>query len=299
MSTQRLCLVHLPSAQGAVWRDAATAAAVAAGWRVVEFGPDQPLPEQGHDTLIHVYEARFGDLCEASQRIIISDDPDRAIEAFQVLHALDRDTALRIVAVQYARAADMAGEGWPVVDGRLQTLSLGGLGTVTREGPPPTVYGAEGPLAFYRTLPPTPGVSVQWPTDIVLSTEASAPGRSVSDLTGRRRLLRYGPYLELSSGRWTADVEFALRIDRAKVELRFEWGTQHDVDVSTNLITTSGVYSLTLSKIWTEPAVVELRVWLDRSVFDGHLEIMSCRVSFSPLDAEPAVSAAPNASLQN
>ncbi|QTC91179.1 hypothetical protein [Brevundimonas goettingensis] len=287
MSAHRLCLVHLPAAQGTAWRDAANAAAAAAGWRIVELGPDQTPPDDAHDTLIHVFEARLGEVCAPLQRLIIADDPDRAAEAFETVHALDRDAATRVVAVQYARAAEMAAAGWPVADGRLQSLDFPGLGTITREGPPPTVRGAEGPLAFYRTLPPTPGVSVNWPTDIVLSTEASGPGRRMTDLTGRRRLLRYGPYLELSPGRWTVDVDFALRIDRAKVELRFEWGTQHDVDVATHLLTTSGVYALTLSKVWTEPAVVELRVWLDRSVFDGDLEITGCRVSFSPLESEP------------
>lgn len=287
MSGRRLCLVHLPSENEQAWRDAAAAAARDAGWRLVDLVPDDPLPAGDHDILVQVSEARLALPFPAEECVILSDDPDRATESWQTRFGLDRDAAIRAVALQYARAAELAASGRTVVDGRTRTLDLPGLGPVTREGSA-ALRGPEGPLAFYRTLPPAPGASVDWPTDMLLSTGPGAPGREETDLTGRRRLLRYGPYLELAPGRWTVDVEFVLTIDRALVELRFEWGTHHDVDIATDLITNSGLYALSLTKTWTEPAVAELRIWLDRAVFDGHLEVVSCRVTYAPLEAEAA-----------
>jgi hypothetical protein len=286
MSLHRVCILYLPSPRASAWHEAASEAARKAGWRVVDLAAGHPMPDHDEDTLINLSDAALAGQCDATERLIVADDPDLAAATIEAAAGLDRDTALRIVAVQYARGAELAADGWPVVQGRETRIAVPGLEDLTLEAAPAAAYRkTDGPLSFYGALPPRPGVSVDWPTDLLLYAEPADPDRALSDLTGRRRLLRYGPYLELSPGRWTVDVEFALSVDRTRAELRFEWGSHHDVAVVTDLFSQSGLYSLSLSKVWTTPEVAELRVWLDRAVFDGHMEIHSCRVAFAPLDA--------------
>lgn len=283
MTFHRLCVLYLPSEHAAAWRSAVSAAAHAAGWRVVNLVADEPAPDHDKDTLINIGDVDLARLCEPAACLILAGDPDEAARSLQGPHGLDRDAALRVVARQYAVAAALAGSGWTVAQIQGRQTNIPGLGEVTREGAsPPIEREPPGPIGFYRTVPPRQGVSVEWPLDLLLRHELGETSRDPSDLTGRRRLLRYGPFIELSPGLWTADLTFDLRIDRARVELRFEWGTMHDVAVATDLITTSGRYSVSLSKVWTEPAVSELRIWLDRAVFDGHMDLVSCQVSFTP-----------------
>ncbi len=283
MTAHRLCVLYLPSEHGTAVRTAASEAARLAGWRVVDLTADQPAPDHHHDTLINISDADLAGSCESSERLIVADDPDMAALYLQTSHGLDRDASLRVVARQYAAASVLASHGWPVVESRGGTVMFPGLGEVAAASPSRLLkQEPAGPIGFYRTLPPTPGVSVEWPQDLLARDRLSDASRAPSDLTGRRRLLRYGPFIELSPGRWTADALFDVKLDRARVELRFEWGSMHDVAVATDLITTSGRYSVSLSKVWTEPAVAELRIWLDRAVFDGHMDLIKCQISFTP-----------------
>jgi hypothetical protein len=283
MTFQRLCVLYLPSEHEAAWRSAVSEAARTAGWRVVDLIPGQPAPGHDQNILINIVDVELSGLFEPSECLILADDPDETAGNLEVSHGLDRDAALRIVARQYAAAAALAESGWLVAEIQDRQINLPGLGEITREGPSPVIpRQPPGPIGFYRTLPPRPGVSVEWPLDLLLRYELGETARVPSDLTGRRRLLRHGPFIELSPGFWTAHLVFDLMIDSARVELRFEWGTMHDVTVVTDLMTTSGRYSVSLSKLWTEPAVAELRIWLDRAVFDGQMDLVSCQVSFTP-----------------
>jgi len=66
---------------------------------------------------------------------------------------------------------------------------------------------------------------------------------------------------------------------RAITELRFEWGVLHDVDRIAQRLTLPGQYTASMTHSWNEASAIELRIWLDRSMFDGALKILSVTVT--------------------
>jgi hypothetical protein len=275
----RLYAVHLPSPTQSAWQVALVESASRAGWDVVSLLPDQePQVREGVNALIQGTDANLIP-ADASDAVILTGSPQAAVDTLMQIHQMDLKTALNSVAWWFAQAAEAtAGGRIAVLDAAAPILDIPGLGEVARADGvtvSPTTSGE--PLAFYGTLPPSIGASAAWPMSILHWENEAEPG--VTDLTGKRRLIQFGPYLLLSSGTWTAEMVFELSIDRAITELRFDWGDGIDVTAMAQRITAAGIYSVSLTKSWTKPTTTELRIWLDRSMFDGSLKILSTTVT--------------------
>lgn len=274
----RLYAVHLPSPTQSAWQIALVEAASRTGWDVISLVPDQDPPvRDGVDALIQGTDANLIP-ADASHAAILTGSPQAAVDTLMQIHEMDRKTALNSVAWWFAQAAGAAERGVAVLDAAAGVLSLPGLGEVARADGPAlkaTVLGE--PLAFYETLPPAVGASADWPMNILTWEIGPEPGRT--DLTGKRRLIQHGPYLLLSSGSWTAEIVFELEMERAVTELRFDWGDGIDVVSASHRMTTAGAYSVSLTKAWSKPTTTELRIWLDRSMFDGSLKVLSTTVT--------------------
>lgn len=274
----RLYAVHLPSPTQSVWQIALVEAAAAAGWDVISLvtGQDPPVRD-GIDALIQGTDANLIP-ADAPDAVILTGSPQTAVDTLMQLHGMDRKTALNSVAWWFAQAAEAAAAGVKVLDAAAESLVIPGLGHVARaEGRlvEPTTCGE--PLAFYDTLPPRVGASAAWPMEILTWENADNPGQT--DLTGKRRLIQHGPYLLLSAGTWTAEIVFELSINRAITELRFDWGDGTDVAVVSRRLTAPGVYSATLTNSWARATTTELRIWLDRSMFDGSIKVLSTTIT--------------------
>ena len=278
---QRLCIVHLPSEHEFAWRHALTDSAFKLGWSSWDYVAGQNNPLGLHqDAVIHFSDARDVAAFAPTATVIVGATPNEAVRTLMSRFDIDELAALRSSARVFAFASDMAEAGVPVVDGLNVTANFPVLGEVTRGANssvelPPTKLGD--PLAFFDSLPAVVGAQAVWRPALFQWMSGDEPG--VADLTGRTRILQHGPYLDLSSGAWTIEVKFTISLHRAKVDLRFEWGTGHDVQSSTQIFDKSGCYSITLTKQWLEPGVGELRVWLDRAMFDGGLVIEDCAVT--------------------
>ena len=274
----RLYVVHLPSPTQAAWQAAVVEAAARAGWDVFSLVADQePAFRDGVDALVQGVDANLI-FDRASEAFILAGTAQSGVDTLMQIHELDRKTALNSVAWWFAQAAEAASRGAIILDATSATLTLPGLGEVARSaGRPVRTTDLGDPLAMYGSLPPAVGASALWPMDILLWESGREPG--FTDLTGRSRLIQHGPYLLLSSGTWAAEIVFELMIDRAFAQLRFDWGDGTDVTETSQRLSTAGVYSVTLVKSWDRPTTTELRIWLDRSMFDGFLKIKSTRIT--------------------
>jgi hypothetical protein len=98
------------------------------------------------------------------------------------------------------------------------------------------------------------------------------------DLTGRGRILVYGPFQMLPVGRWRIEVEFDLDPEGGELFLRFEWGGALEFETLRVKCSRSGRYRVVLHKTWTAEAPAELRVWVDRATLFGSLQMLGATV---------------------
>lgn len=286
----RLYVVHMPSLSEFAWRQAFTDAAAHAGWAVMEdHGQSPDLQTLTTDVLIKGSDPKRATAWQPTEILLIIGAPNSAIDAVMEQSDTDFGDAARYVAARFAAANDLVAEGLATVSAATDgAISARGLGSVRPASSLPEAIRADGPLSFYGGLPPRPGSSAVWPQSL-FTLNPTDHGDAVdgldTDLTGRRRVLQHGPYVTLTPGAWEARVQFAVAVNSSAIDLRFEWGHGHEVDVSTHSITASGIYEVVLVKEWAEAQPVELRVWLDRAIFDGGFEIKRCTVRFIGLGA--------------
>lgn len=272
----RLFVAHLPSSVQSAWQNALAERAALAGWDVVSLVPGELGLRDGVNALVQGDDASLIP-ADADTAMVLSSSPQDAIDTLMQIHQMDRQTAFNSVCWWFAQAAEVAARGVDVRDARCERLDFPGLGVVDRSpGHSITPTETGNPLALYESLPPAVGASAHWPLELFTWPSGEV---GFADLTGKRRLILHGPYLLLSAGRWRAEILFELDIHRAVTQLRFDWGDGVDVVESTHRLTAEGVYSVCLDKAWDRPTRTELRIWLDRSMFDGGLTVRAVKVS--------------------
>lgn len=271
----RLFVYHLPSSTRSAWRVALAEAAIKAGWDSISVDEVGAIPfREGANTLVQGDDVVIPD-GEATDILIFAGSPRDTVDVLMQTCGMDLHGALRDAANRFAHVSD---SGVRVIPAEASSLEFPGLGEVRR---PPVravrATSAGDALAFYKSLPPKAGASAAWGPEVFIWSADGEPG--FADLTGRRRVILYGPYLMLSAGTWKVDLVFDIAIHRAISELRFEWGILHDCDTVSQRVTVAGRYSASLTHTWAQAGAVELRIWLDRSMFDGTLNMVSVTVS--------------------
>lgn len=271
----RLFVYHLPSPTRSAWRAALAGAAAEAGWDAVSVDDLATFSfREGVNTLVQGDDVGVPH-GEATDIVILAGSPRDTVDVLMQTYGLDLHGALREAASRFAHVSDI---GIQVMPAGVSSHKFPGLGEVKRPlGEAVRSTSAGDALAFYETLPPRVGAFAAWEPDVFIWAPGNEPG--FADLTGRRRVIQYGPYLMLSAGTWKVDLVFDIAIHRAISELRFEWGILHDCDTISQRVTVAGRYSASLTHSWAEAGAVELRIWLDRSMFDGTLKVVSVTVS--------------------
>lgn len=122
---------------------------------------------------------------------------------------------------------------------------------------------------------------ISWPASIFSYTLGLNPvgGGPLIDLTGRGRILSYGPFETLPAGHWRIEAEFELDTEGGEIFLRFEWGGALKFETLRARCSRSGRYRVALQNSWNEPLPVELRIWVDRATLFGSLELLNATVS--------------------
>lgn len=269
MSSQ-LCVVILPSANQMGWFEAISSAADAGGWTV------SPSEIGTKPFLVVCTNAESVVGWAGQDVVVIGSSTKAAIKATVDANQTDYLTGVRNVATQYAYAERLQSDGavWLSADADVLDFPFG---SVRNPGPNNLSPDAGGREVLSHLDGVHAGSSLQgvWPPHLFLHERPGLPDKDgeIFDLTGRRRVIRYGPYIEMPTGVWQAKVPFTLWIDNAIVEIRVEWGSGLDVTSVTEVIRNSGRYEVTLVREWLQVETCEIRIWLDRGVFDGTIQL--------------------------
>ena len=220
----------------------------------------------------------LGDIERASVLIMVP-SPEDAIATAMMRFKMSILEAVRFASVKFAQAAECVALGGQVAS--TDATSLDALGdadvqfdrSISRISISQDVTAS---LDYFKPFPPRIGAEAKIHPSLFLTRtkdQDSVPAIFHVDMTGRRRILLFGPYLELPPGLWQAKIRFLLEKTDAVVSLRFEWASGEDCVRLERSLQDDGVYDVSLERTWSSAGPCELRVWLDRSVFDAQLII--------------------------
>ena len=138
-------------------------------------------------------------------------------------------------------------------------------------------------LAVFSDGAPTAGVSITWSERIFrYDPRASRASQQWGelDITGRPRILVYGPYLGMPTGRLKVKVKFLVDSTAASKEFRLDWGSPHDFQSLAITAPHAGVYEAELEHDWPVVDLGEIRLWLMEGAFDGVLHFFGATVTY-------------------
>ena len=289
-----LCVVYLPSPYEHVWRQAISGAALMAGWTIGK-GSDEPVAGSGTSLLVNCDDAAEVAAWDPCDVFILNGDPHLAVGTTMTAFATDFGAAVFFCASRYANAGELqVSRQARVLDQGAMQIEVDGLGEITRtviETQTPTCPNA---LAFYSTLPPLIGAKGAWPAELFTYDAAAAKGPlggTAVDLTGRNRLLQYGPNFKLAPAAWMATVRFAFKTLHGSAELRFNWGHGEKIATQSHVLKADGIYEISLKYEWVEASAAEIQIWLARPAFDGSVEILDCTIEPIAADLDVATPA--------
>lgn len=285
---RRVCVVYLPSPYEHAWRQAIAGKALMAGWTVAR-GTDEVLAEYGTDLLVNCDDGDEVEAWAPTDVLVLNGNPGQAVQATMSSFGSSFDDALFFCAIRYARAGGVVDRyKAPVFDQALARIGTVFLDEIERADVSAAKSAAPTPLSFYETLPPPVGAAAIWPASMFTFCDPGTRGEMgghAFDMTGRNRLLQYGPNFLLAPGTWRATLRFALTRLAGSVELRATWGNENGRTVRTFSLKETGVYEIELTKDWPVVAPVELQLCLERPLFDGAIEILECQVGRVAADA--------------
>jgi hypothetical protein len=261
-----------PAPRTKVWKAAISKACREAHWDYFEnWGGPLPKLKAGRNTVIvgwgHDHDVPGAHWC------VLACDPQSAMIYLKQHHDLPEAELLYHVAGRFAIMSKLAIEGasvWRDDSNVIDVPFLGKVSAVDGAYSPPT---AEGPLSLYEVIPPSIGVTSEWPVSYFSYPGVAAPTDATItlELTGRRRLLFNGPNFSLPPGLWTARARFDLDSKGAAIDLLMEWGHGEHVQAFRQVLTEPGRYELVLSHRWEIAAPGDFRVSIMMPVLDGTL----------------------------
>ena len=276
-SPSTIAVVIVPGRWLDDWRTALQDAAERAGlvyqedWGAKEI----PLQTQGCLTVVWTDEP-----CIADHVFVIAPDPADAVAGCGLLYGLADEDAVRLTSRRFSFAAMRVREGARLVRPGPEATDLPILGPVLL--PAFDNSTAEPRLAMFNNLPPAAGQPAVWSAGLMwlAGVERTSLNDAPVDLTGRGRVLVFGPYMMLPPGQWRLTVVFDLDIGNAPVGLAFHWGIEGSAVCEEVEIGTSGRYRLHLDHAWIEPGSTQLHVSLPRAAFSGYFKLQTMQCEF-------------------
>ena len=136
-------------------------------------------------------------------------------------------------------------------------------------------------LSIYRYGLPQPGDSSWWGRELFY---ASTPGwecPEAVDITGRARVLIWGPYVALPAGRWLAKARFKLSDGAAKRHYIFEFVT-NEQPIKSRYIwpTLDGAYEVTVEGLLPSAAVAEIRISVGAAALHGNIHLDGISIEY-------------------
>ena len=280
-----LGIYFTPSPSEAIWREALLSTATSAGWRVNGAGPTAATASgKAPGTLWFASCETDVSASAAVDWLVFGDSPSAALAAAVsvaggVMTAPVLSSAIWHTAQRFATASVLASNGARVLDAAAMALDLPRLGVVRRADAATTTPTEATALDVYLTLPPVSGAKALWQPDLFTypaGRMAAAPLQV--DLTGRPRILVYGPHIDLPPGNWRATVRLDVDPEGGQLRLRLEWGQGTRMATASVTIKEPGRYAIRLNQDWLDPGAAEMRLWLDEASFGGRLTLLDVQV---------------------
>lgn len=104
-------------------------------------------------------------------------------------------------------------------------------------------------------------------------------GQAALDLTGRPRILIFGPYIVMPRGRWRAVVRLGFSAPTAKYQYRADWGAQETYSSYHFRPGRDGMFELEIDYEWNEPSASEFRLLLLEGAFDGEVTFFGADIA--------------------
>lgn len=135
-------------------------------------------------------------------------------------------------------------------------------------------------LGHYASLPVAEGATAVWRAEDFHYTKGleRTGGAPSIDLTGRGRILVYGPNVTLTPGVWKIEAEFDLDVEGDPVGLRFDWGHGEDCTTSRFKPKSTGRYRIELTRTWLENQTAEFRIWVEHGMLHGQLNFSGAHI---------------------
>lgn len=99
------------------------------------------------------------------------------------------------------------------------------------------------------------------------------------DVTGRPRFLISGPYIVMPAGSWQAKITLTFDSDASIRRFRIDWGGVEDFATCEFSPGRSGVFEVTLTYAWDQPAPAEFRLLVLEGVFHGSVVFGSAEIT--------------------
>lgn len=286
-------VILTPSADDVGWRQAIAAAADAAD---MDFVDADRLSDQ--DRIPGDGELWLSEDCSLPNRyghdplVVLMPRPETSPEAVAEARGIHPPHSVWQASLLLARAVDQGPNGALVVSGnqlnkiREQPFRLTDWLTIRppRAGDVEAVRPAvRAALSLFSEGSPHEGLETAWSERIFQYDQQAARNWEAAgqlDITGRPRILVYGPYLALPSGLWKARVRFAVDDEAAKREFRLDWGTPSDFKSVPLTPSQSGVYEVEVEHAWHQTDMAEIRLVLMEGAFDGRLSFLGATVTY-------------------
>lgn len=282
----RLFVFLTASPRAAQWRTLIVQAAQERSWLVIEDdgAVDPAALDQASGILVLSSLAAPSRLSALGFVVVILRDTSAAAMAMaadETRHA--RINANYVGAALFAAAADLGLAGAVVLDASASSLAIPLLGDLAC-GPaaryPPDPWGA---LSIYSDLPPSLGATARWPLQAFVFPSKNDPAvdteQPLIDLTGRARTLAFGPYTTLSTGLWRVQARVMMDPESGAAHLRFEWGSNPEFSPFDAVVSSSGVYGISIDRYWPASAPAEFRITTTQAHFHGRFELLSVNVT--------------------
>ncbi|PZO05390.1 MAG: hypothetical protein DCF28_03875 [Alphaproteobacteria bacterium] len=297
----RLCVLQFPSSTETEWTDAIRRRASDIGWNVHDLAvaEEWPLEPPSGSSVFFTTEIEGVEKLDPTRWIILTEDPTESAAVVGASLGVDPFVQISLVrtSIRLASSASVAARETDVevLDARAERLLLSDFGWVDRAPQTAAVAGgtARGPLDIFTTLPIPIGASADWcPTIFSYPAGPNMEGGTPDiDLTGRARLLLFGPYICLPKGLWSIDIDASIDTQTSTIALMFEWGAGDRFVSHRTSVSTAGQYRITLNRRWDVLEQAQVRIWLTLPLFQGRLTLNRCRVTRAA-DSTPETSAA-------
>lgn len=288
-------IIVTPSSTDEAWRSAIRAGVAEAGLIVLPHDPAIPVSAlQDPKVVIYAQDAATAVAAGAKTITAILPDVASSVAAVQATYQTPRPTSIQNASQLLAGAAAL-GLDHRVI-GADQLKALDGPLRVFPDlliTPPPAAasiahedeaaQGIAEILSMYHGGRPRVGApAAEWSLDSLSYDKRAArtatPARDI-DLTGRPRILVYGPYVALPPGLWRAKVRFSIDAAAAGRQFRIDWGAQSHYASETFTPGRAGVYELELDYRWTTAEPAEVRFIIMEGCFSGAASVLGVKVS--------------------